>query len=219
MIKKAQKAVFDYIKEFSVVNGYSPTLQEIQEKFNLKSISTAHYHVKKLQDAGYLEKVEGRSRSLKANNITFGGLSSKVMPEYLSLPVLGSANCGDATIFAVEEPREFVSVSVSKLGRKSKEGLFILEADGDSMNLAKIGLEKMSIDNGDYVIIDSNKNTPSEGEYVLSIIDGCANIKKFAKIDGKFALVSESTNLEHKPIYIGTAGDYMVNGKIIGVIK
>jgi repressor LexA len=219
MIKKAQKAVFDYIKEFSAGHGYAPTLQEIQEKFGFKSISTAHYHVKKLQDAGYLEKVEGRSRSIQAKNVTFGGLLSKTMPEYFSLPVLGSANCGDATIFAVEDPREFVSVATSTVGRKNKNGLFLIEASGDSMNLAKIGLEKQSINDGDYVVVDSSQNSPVDGDYVLSVIDGCANIKKFARVDGRFALIPESTNPEHKPIFIGTASDYLVNGKIIGVIK
>jgi repressor LexA len=219
MIKKAQKAVFDYIKEFSACHGYAPTLQEIQEKFGFKSISTAHYHVKKLQDAGYLEKVEGRSRSIQAKNVTFGGLLLKTMPEYFSLPVLGSANCGPANIFAVEDPREYVQVSATTLGRRSKDGLFVLEADGESMNLAKIGAKRLSIESGDYVVIDSTVSAPSDGDYVLSVIDGCANIKKFKKIDGKMALVSESTSTKFKPIFLGSADDFVVNGKVIDVLK
>lgn len=219
MIKKRQKEVYDYIKSFIGERGYSPTLEEIQEKFEFKSISTAHYHVKKLQDAGYLEKKEGHSRSIRTKNISFGGLVSKVMPQYFSLPVLGSANCGEANIFAVEDPREFVSIPTSVLDRKNKDGLFVLEADGDSMNRSEVGLKKLSIENGDYVIVDSNQNTPSDGDYVLSIIDGCANIKKFRKMGGRFALIPESTNPIHKPFYLSGTENYMVNGKIIGVIK
>jgi len=56
MIKKRQKDVLDYVKAFSSERGYAPTLEEIQGKFEFKSISTAHYHIKKLQEAGYLEK-------------------------------------------------------------------------------------------------------------------------------------------------------------------
>lgn len=219
MIKKAQKAVFDYIKEFSAGHGYAPTLQEIQEKFGFKSISTAHYHVKKLQDAGYLEKVEGRSRSIQAKNVTFGGLLSKTMPEYFSLPVLGSANCGPASIFAIEDPREYVTVSSDLLGRKSKEGLFVIEAQGDSMNLAKVGSKKLSIEDGDYVVVDSNVTSPTVGDYVLSVIDGCANIKRFKKEDGRLALVSESKSSKYKPIFLGSADDFLVNGKVLSVIK
>ena len=218
MIKKAQKAMFDYIKEFSAGHGYAPTLQEIQERFGFKSISTAHYHVKKLQDAGYLEKVEGRSRSIQAKNVTFGGLLSKTMPEYFSLPVLGSANCGPANIFAVEDPREYVQVSATTLGRRSKDGLFVLEADGESMNLAKIGKGKKSIEDGDYVVVDSSATSPHEGDYVLSIIDGCANIKKFTNMNGRMALISESSK-NYKPIIITDLDSFLVNGKVIEVIK
>lgn len=218
MIKKRQKEVYDYIKSFITERAYAPTLEEIQERFKFKSISTAHYHVKKLQDAGYLEKEVGRSRSLKAMNIPFGNFLYNKLPSYFSLPVLGSANCGPATIFAVEDPREYMTISLEKLGRKSKEGLFVLEAEGDSMNCAKIGTEKNSIEDGDYVIIDSAVIVPSEGDYVLSILDGCANIKKFKKVDGRPALISESTK-DYKPIFLSSADNFMVNGKVIAVIK
>ena len=87
------------------------------------------------------------------------------------------------------------------------------------MNQAKVGTAKLSIENGDYVIVDSNENTPSDGDYVLSVIDGCANIKRFKRVDGRFALVPESTNPDHKQFFISNASNYIVNGKIIGVIK
>lgn len=218
MIKKRQKQVYDYVKSFISERGYAPTLEEIKGRFKFKSISTAHYHVKKLQDAGYLEKEIGRSRSLKAMNIPFGNFLYNKLPSYFSLPVLGSANCGPANIFAVEDPREYMTISLEKLGRKSKEGLFVLEAEGDSMNSAKIGAEKNSIEDGDYVIIDSAVIVPSEGDYVLSILDGCANIKKFKKVDGRPALISESTK-DYKPIFLSSADNFMVNGKVIAVIK
>lgn len=219
MIKKRQKQVFDYIKLFTSEHGYAPTLEEIQEKFDFKSISTAHYHVKKLQDAGYLDRDEKRSRSLKTKDITFGSFLANKTPVYFSLPVVGSANCGPANIYAIEDPREYVTVSSDSLGKRNKEGLFVVEAEGDSMNLAKVGAKKLAIEDGDYVVVDANITTPSMGDYVLSVIDGCANIKKFAKVDGKPALVSESTATKFKPMFLGEADDFMVNGKIIAVIK
>lgn len=219
MIKKRQKQVFDYIKLFASEHGYSPTLEEIQEKFDFRSISTAHYHVKKLQDAGYLDKDARRSRSLKTKDVTFGSFLANKTPVYFSLPVIGSANCGPANIFAVEDPREYLTVSSDAIGKKNKEGLFVVEAEGDSMNLAKIGEKKLSIENGDYVVVDSNISSPSEGDYVLSIIDGCANIKRFKKVDGRLALVSESKNTKYKPIFLSSANEFMVNGKVVSVLK
>lgn len=219
MIKKRQKDVLDYVKSFSLEQGYAPTLEEIQEKFMFKSISTAHYHIKKLQEAGYLEKEEGRSRSLKATNVSFGAQLLKKIPQYFSLPVVGSANCGPASIFAVEEPREYITISAERLGKSNKEGLFIVEAEGDSMNDSKIGFNKLSIDDGDYVVVDSNITSPSDGDYVLSIVDGCANIKRFKKVDGRFALVSESKSKDYRPHYLDSSDDFMVNGKVVNVLK
>jgi repressor LexA len=53
MITKKQKEVFDFIKTYSKSNGYAPSLEEIQRKFKLASVSTAHFHVTKLKKAGY----------------------------------------------------------------------------------------------------------------------------------------------------------------------
>lgn len=219
MIKKRQKDVYDYVKSFTSERGYAPTLEEIQEMFGFKSISTAHYHIKKLQEAGYLEKQIGKSRSLKAVDINFGHQLLKKIPQYFSLPVVGSANCGPASIFAIEEPREYMTVSAERLGKINKEGLFIVEAEGNSMNGSKVGANKLSIENGNYVVVDSNITSPSDGDYVLSIIDGCANIKKFKKLDGRFALISESTSKDFRPIYLDSSDDFMVNGKVINVLK
>ncbi len=219
MIKKRQKDVLDYVKAFSSERGYAPTLEEIQGKFEFKSISTAHYHIKKLQEAGYLEKEVGRSRSLKATNINFGAQLLKKIPQYFSLPVVGSANCGPAAIYAVEEPREYVTVSAGRLGKNNKEGLFIIEAEGDSMNNSKVGANKLSVESGDYVVVDSSITSPADGDYVLSVIDGCANIKKFKKIDGRFALMSESKSKDFRPIYLDSSDDFMVNGKVVNVLK
>lgn len=219
MIKKRQKDVFDYIKSFISEQGYAPTLEEIQGRFDFRSISTAHYHVQKLKSAGYLVKEEGRSRSLKATNVSFGNFLQNKMPAYFSLPVLGSANCGPANLFAFEEPREYVTISSDVLGKKSREGLFVVEAEGDSMNKAQVGVKKMSIENGDYVVIDSNATSPSVGDYVLSIIDGCANLKKFQRLNGRPALVSESNSKDYKPFFLSNSDNFMVNGKVIAVIK
>jgi len=52
-------------------------------------------------------------------------------------------------------------------------------------------------------------------------MDDCANLKKFQRNSetGDVMLVSESSNPKHKAIYISSEDDFMVNGKIIGVLK
>lgn len=79
-----------------------------------------------------------------------------------------------------------------------------------------------TIEDGDYVIIDSQARRPPNGAYVLSIINGAANIKKFVQDERHrhIALIAESTQ-EFAPIYIHAEddSDYCVNGTVVAVMK
>jgi site-specific DNA-methyltransferase (adenine-specific) len=63
-ITKRQKQVLDFISTQVGKNGYAPSLEEIAHKFKLASASTAHFHVTHLQEAGYLDKIDHKARSL-----------------------------------------------------------------------------------------------------------------------------------------------------------
>ncbi|MDP4007740.1 MAG: S24 family peptidase [Candidatus Peregrinibacteria bacterium] len=141
----------------------------------------------------------------------------------IPIPILGSANCGEALQFALERPEGHLQVSPAVLGnslKKAKE-LFALRAIGTSMNRAQ-KVQGGVIDDGDYVIVDGALFQPQNGEYVVSIIDGCANIKRFHhdERNRQILLVSESS--EHIPpicIHQDDLVDYRVNGKVLLVIK
>jgi repressor LexA len=129
---------------------------------------------------------------------------------------LGAANAGPATLFAEENVEGYLKVSKSQLPRT--EGVFSLRVVGDSMNKAKI--KGKNVEEGDFVLIDSANREAHDNDYVLSIIDGCANIKKFKRgKKGDVMLVSESTNKKHKPIFVSSGDDFMVNGKIFDIVK
>lgn len=133
------------------------------------------------------------------------------------VPVLGAANAGPATIFAEENIESYQKVSRDIVRKQS--GIFAVKVEGDSMNKANVGGN--SLEPGDLAIIDSEYRNPNKGDYVLAIINGCANLKKFLRDPntGNVMLVSESKNPKHKPINISNEDDFMVNGKIIGVMK
>jgi SOS-response transcriptional repressor LexA len=77
-----------------------------------------------------------------------------------------------------------------------------------------------TIEDGDYLIIDSSDTSPSSGDVVLSVIDEMANIKKYVwdEENNQIVLVSESTK-DIPPIYIHEDDSFMINGKVIQVIK
>jgi repressor LexA len=84
----------------------------------------------------------------------------------------------------------------------------------------KSNINGMSIEDGDYLIIDSDYRTPRNGDIVLSVIDDMANIKKYIydEENNQIILVSQSTK-DIPPIYIHENDSFMVNGKVIQIIK
>ena len=95
----------------------------------------------------------------------------------------------------------------------------IVKAEGNSLNNAK-KIPGGTVEDGDYVVIDGKNRNPSDGAYVLSVIDDCANIKRFYRKGDQIILISESKS-DIPPIYIHSKDfpDYMVNGVVARVIK
>lgn len=167
------------------------------------------YHLKKLQEAGFIKIDEktGEIRSIKNKKPQKSSL--------LAIPVLGEANCGEANIFAEENLRGYIKVSKNII--PNGDGLLAVKASGNSMNKADINGQ--SIEDGDYVIVDTKK-LPKSNSYVLAIIDNYANIKKLLTDSRNkvISLVSESTE-NHPDIFIHEDDKFLINGVVKYVIK
>ncbi|MBN1258852.1 hypothetical protein JXA05_03795 [Candidatus Peregrinibacteria bacterium] len=187
------------LREIGIKIGQGPQPQKIK------------HHLEQLKKRGFL-KEDKNKRSIR---VTSPGDS--VSDGFYSIPLLGAANCGEAVHYAEAIPEGYLKVSKSFLSKQSAEGIFALRAIGDSMNRASPPIE-----DGDYVLIDSLKRSPQDGDYILSIIDGCANIKKYIKdsANNQIVLISESSS-DMMPIFIDEKDkdDYMVNGVVIKVVK
>src|SRR3989344_238780 len=212
-----QKKVLEFVKKYSTKHEFAPSLKEIGKHIGVSSPATVHQHLAALESKGFLEREKSQPRSMVVQSLESieSPYSNTVGMDSISLPIVGSANCGPADIFAEENIEGYLKVSKSLLNRR--DGLFVVRASGDSMN--KASFHGKSIESGDFVIIDSLDRNAKHGDYVLSIIDGCANLKKFI-IDrnGQKLLVSESKKV-FKPIFLHESDDFMINGKIISVIK
>lgn len=148
------------------------------------------------------------------------GLTGK--SNLVSLPILGSANCGEAMFFADNHIEGYLKVTKTVLGDlvDSIKNLFVLRAVGSSMNRADVSGN--TIEDGDYVIIDKEQREPKDGDRVVSVIDGVANIKKICldNRNNQLVLVSES-NQDLPPIYIHQEDldTYLIAGKVVKVMK
>lgn len=205
-------------------------LIELSQKHNIKKMGLRHigrligvehpqkvkYHLKKL---GLLEEEESKIDSSRLKKVV--QTPSRKEIGIVSIPILGLANCGDATMLADAKIEGHLPVSNRLFKRTtSHDDLFAVRAVGTSMNKANIDGKR--IEDGDYVIIDSSDRLPQDGEYVLSVISGAANIKKFVRDEKnhQILLESESTNY-FPPIYLheDDLSEYLVNGKVAQVIK
>jgi len=212
-----QKKVLDFVKKFSAKNEFAPSLKEIGKHIGVSSPATVHQHLTALASKGFLEREKSQPRGMTVQKpeLIESPYGNTVGMDSISLPIVGSANCGPAEILAEENIEGYLKISKSLLNRR--DGLFVIRASGDSMN--KADFFGKTIESGDFVIIDSLDRSAKHGDYVLSIIDGCANLKKFiVDKNGQKLLVSESAK-EYKPIFLHEEDDFMINGKIISVIK
>ena len=64
-LTKRQKDILEYIKKFSAQKKYPPSIREIAANFSLSSPATAHVHVKKLIEKGYLKRGKGSNHLLE----------------------------------------------------------------------------------------------------------------------------------------------------------
>lgn len=137
---------------------------------------------------------------------------------FFSLPIVGTANCGPATVFAEERIEGYLKVSAKMLPHR-KQDLYVLVADGPSMNKAKVR-EDFTILDGDYVVVDSTYKTPKTGDIVVAVIDGLATIKRFRRDreNNRIVLEADSTE-EYHPIFVSEDDEFEISGKVVDVIK
>lgn len=142
----------------------------------------------------------------------------------IKIPYYGEVNCGDATALAEDRIQSYLEVSSSVVGTADISNLFALKASGNSMNKADIG--GRSVDDGDYVIAQKKDNYyPNNGDYVISIIGGAANLKKFRKDTKNRQIVLESESTEDLPPIVISEQDvnnlsaYIIAAKAAAVVK
>ena len=162
-----QQQIYDYIRAFTADHGYPPSVREIGEAVGLKSPSTVHFHLKKLEEQGLIEKGACKGRALAISRH-----EGKV-------PVLGSVAAG-APILAQECIEDYVTFDTR--GRAGE--YFALRVRGESM-------VKAGILPGDLVII-RRQNTACNGEIVVALLGEEATVKRFHQENGQIWLLPEN---------------------------
>lgn len=143
---------------------------------------------------------------------------------FYKIPIIGAASCGPANSFGDESIEGYINISKNSVPR-IKGDAFAVRATGGSMNRAEIPTPNGSVaplEDGDYAIVDTGYTEldGNKGKYIVSIINGMANIKKLTMRQYDIALMSESTDqAAYPPIIIHEDDDYMINGRVVAVVK
>jgi len=177
------------------------------------------HHLTQLQKKGFLtiDRIRGiMERSQSAPGWALGLLETTA--HIFSIPILGTANCGPATIFAEENFQGFLRVSSKLVGKSKPSGLYAIKADGSSMNRAQVNGRQ--IEDGDFVIIDSNDKDVSTNDIVLAIVDSKGTIKRFIddRENEQVVLMADSS-FNYDPIHLHSSDDFSISGKVVAVIK
>ncbi len=196
MITKKQKQVLDFISLYHKKKRYAPSLEEIRKKFKLASVSTAHHHVRKLKELGFLGKQDNRPRSIDVYE----------NEKMVNIPLLGLIAAGQP-IEAVQN-KEMIAMPKSKLPRAGE--FYALRVVGNSM-------VDENINDGDLVLV-KQQNTAENGQKVVALIDNCeATLKKFYKEKSFIRL--QPANKTYDPIIIKKDRKLMIQGIVIDVIR
>lgn len=186
---------------------YAQICRDIDEKH----IQTVKHHLAQLEKLGYITIDYTKKIVRKAREE-----SSKPM-NFSKIPFYGTANCGSPLAYAEDLEQGFLKVSSSIVADPAD--LIAVQAVGNSMNDSRI--TGGPIEDGDFIVVDTKKKNPNNADYVLSVIDDGANIKRiyFDDQNEYVVLRSESTDENFRDIIIDAGDSYSVVGTIKAVIK
>jgi len=186
-LSEKQIKVYNFLLK-AASNGLPPTVREICAETGIKSTSTVHAILNRLEEAGYICRDARYSRAIKIEGAT----------ESSPVPVLGRVTAGQP-ILAVEDIEDYIPYPT-----KSAEGLFALRVEGYSM-------KNVGIMPGDIVVADKNAYVRL-GDIVIGMDGDEATVKRYEKTgDGRVVFMPENEDFE--PIYPENPS---ILGKVIG---
>lgn len=191
-LTEMEQAVYEFIQEKITYDGYAPSVRDIAAALGIRSTSTVHAYMLRLEEKGYIQKEQGKSRAVK--------IERKGEPDkMLRVPILGKVAAG-VPITAVQTCEGYVDYPASM--SRGNSSLFALRVEGESMINA-------GILNGDIVIVE-NRRFADEGEIIVALLDDEATVKRFFREKGRIRLQPENPTME--PIY---CTDVMILGVVI----
>lgn len=208
VLYRRERELLNYIVQFQEQHGYSPTLREMADAMGRNSVSTIHALIRSMVDKGYIQKVDGNTRTLKVlkrDNIgLLMGSTPKAIGPTITLPLMGFIAAGKPLEPHTDPDATFPVASAMISGRKTS---YVLQVKGDSM------IEDGILD-GDFVVIEKSANA-NNGDIVVALVDDkLATLKRFHKEGDRVVL--RPANSQMDPIY---PSELQIQGVVVSLVR
>ena len=194
-----EKNILDFIRSKIWQDGFPPTVREICTAVGLRSTSTVHGYLSRLEEMGMIKKDPASSRAIEVVD-DYSWRKKKMIP----MPMVGAVRAGDP-IIADEHIESVYPLPAELVGNDSN--CFILVVRGDSMINA-------GIEEGDYLIV-AEQETARNGDIVVALVDNDdATVKRFFREADHIRLQPE--NDDYEPII---SRNVKIRGRVIGLYR
>ena len=197
-----QQKVLDYVKQQIKKEGYAPSVREICKALDLKSTSTVHGYLSRLEKKGLIQKAALKPRTLRIVSEQDDEKTFYTSKEMVDVPIVGKVTAG-LPILAVENVEDTFPLPIDFVGNSET---FMLRVRGDSMIDA-------GILDGDLVLV-KKQNNAENGDIVVALIEDEATVKKFYKEKNYIRLQPQNQFMQ--PILVPTC---TILGKVAGVFR
>lgn len=200
-LTQKQIEILLYIKSEIQRQGYPPSVRDMCKGVGLKSTSTVHSYLEKIEAKGYIRKDPTKPRAIEILERSEDSIF--VSKKTLDVPILGKVTAG-APILAVENIEDTYPVPLELV---EGHDVFMLKVQGESMIDA-------GILSGDLVLV-KKQNTANNGDIVVALIEEEeATVKTFYKEKDMIRLQPENQFMS--PIL---TQDVSILGKVIGLYR
>jgi repressor LexA len=183
--------------------GRTPSIREIAEAVGLRSSQTVYHHLNRLEEAGYLERLDDRPRTPRLTRKGWGALLDGE-----KTPLLDRIAAGRG-LEAVVTGEEAYSLAAELVLPGSGRRRYLLRVVGQSMMGARI-------EDGDLLVVEEDESPP-DGVVVAALLNGGeeVTVKRLYRHGDRVRL--EPENGEYQDIVI-PAEDVKIQGGVVYAI-
>lgn len=193
-----QQIILNFLKKETINKGYPPSVREICEAVGLKSTSTVHGHLERLEKKGLIRRDPTKPRAIEIVDDDF----QLARREMVNIPIIGKVAAG-SPILAVENIEDYFPIPVDYAPNSDA---FMLRVKGESM--INVGIFENDL------ILVQQQSTAKNGDIVVALVEDSATVKTFFKEANQIRLQPENDNMD--PIFVTDAS---ILGKVVGLYR